>query len=91
MCGISGVFNFDNSLVDKNEINNLNNLLQHRGPDHGAVRLFGNVGLGHRRLSIIDLSKDANQPMSSIDKRYCIVFNGSVLLLYNTYIKQIPK
>ena len=56
MCGISGVFYFDNSLVNKDEIKKMNDLLEHRGPDSGSFKLFDNVGLGHRRLSIIDLT-----------------------------------
>ncbi len=79
MCGITGIFAF-------NEIGrfNLPNLslateeLSHRGPDHQNIYVDDFVGLGHRRLSIIDLSSAGNQPMSSHDGRYQIVFNGEI-------------
>ena len=62
MCGINGVYNFKDT-VSYQSVNKMNNAIKHRGPDNGSVKLFGNVGLGHRRLSIIDLSNEANQPM----------------------------
>ncbi|MDB3927284.1 asparagine synthase (glutamine-hydrolyzing) [Flavobacteriaceae bacterium] len=78
MCGISGQFNFNESKIDKQNFEVLNNSLTHRGPDNGSVKVFNNVALGHRRLSIIDLSESANQPMSCKNDRYFIVFNGEV-------------
>ena len=78
MCGISGIFNRDNSRVELDLIEKINNKTEHRGPDNGSVRIFDNVALGHRRLSIIDLSSDANQPMATKNKRYTIVFNGEI-------------
>ena len=77
MCGITGVFKF-NGKVDAESIIKINNTLEHRGPDNGSVRIFDNVGLGHRRLSIIDLTKKANQPMNCDSNRYTIIFNGEV-------------
>jgi asparagine synthase (glutamine-hydrolysing) len=77
MCGISGVFKF-NEKVDLESITRINNTLEHRGPDNGTVKIFDNVGLGHRRLSIIDLTEKANQPMSCNSNRFTIVFNGEV-------------
>lgn len=77
MCGISGIFNFNQHQVDKELITNINNKLLHRGPDSGDVAMLGNVALGHRRLSIIDLSERANQPMTANDN-FTIVFNGEV-------------
>lgn len=79
MCGITGIFAF-------NEIGrfNLPNLslateaLSHRGPDHQNIYIDDYVGLGHRRLSIIDLSSAANQPMASDSGRYQLVFNGEI-------------
>ena len=79
MCGITGIFAFNEigrfSLVRLGEATER---LEHRGQD--AQRLYNDffVGLGHRRLSILDLSSDANQPMSSKDERYTIVFNGEI-------------
>jgi asparagine synthase (glutamine-hydrolysing) len=77
MCGITGVFKF-NGEVDYESLVMMNNSLEHRGPDNGSIKVFDNVGLGHRRLSIIDLSKSANQPMNCDNNRYTIVFNGEV-------------
>jgi len=79
MCGITGIFKF-NGKVDIESFNEINNILEHRGPDNGSVKVFDNVALGHRRLSIIDLSKSADQPMNCDKDRYTIVFNGE---LYN--------
>lgn len=75
MCGITGIFAFNEigrfSLVRLQEATEK---LEHRGKD--AQRLYNDffVGLGHRRLSILDLSSAATQPMSSKDERYTIVF-----------------
>ncbi|MDG1974771.1 MAG: asparagine synthase (glutamine-hydrolyzing) [Flavobacteriaceae bacterium] len=78
MCGICGQFNFNESRIIKKDFVAVNDSLIHRGPDNGSIKVFENVALGHRRLSIIDLSDNANQPMSSHDERYFIVFNGEV-------------
>ena len=78
MCGISGLFNYSNEKIQPELIECINDTLKHRGPDFGATKLFRNVALGHRRLSIIDLSENANQPMSSTDGRFTIVYNGEV-------------
>lgn len=75
MCGING-FNF----LDKLLIAKMNNAIAHRGPDQEGVAGFKNpdLSLGHRRLSIIDLSENGRQPMSSKDERIWIVFNGEI-------------
>lgn len=80
MCGISGIIRFDNEIIDKQELRAFNDSLSHRGPDNGNVYVSENykVGLGHRRLSIIDLDDSANQPMISADKRYVLTFNGEI-------------
>lgn len=78
MCGISGIYYLNDKKVNEENFIKLNNTLNHRGPDNGSVKVINNVGLGHRRLSIIDLSDSANQPMTSNDKRYNIIFNGEV-------------
>lgn len=73
MCGISG-FNFRSEpLIDA-----MNGALAHRGPDHGCRYVDERVSLGHRRLSIIDLSEQSNQPMSDPDGRFWLVYNGEV-------------
>lgn len=56
----------------------MNNALQHRGPDAAGIYTDQDIGLGHRRLSIIDLTEDGNQPMLSADGRYVLVFNGEI-------------
>jgi asparagine synthase (glutamine-hydrolysing) len=78
MCGISGIFRFDKRQVSFEVANKINQTLVHRGPDAGSVKLFDFIALGHRRLSIIDLSSEANQPMATEDQRYHIVFNGEI-------------
>src|SRR5687767_5395563 len=80
MCGISGFFDTENKF-GKEDLLKMNNALAHRGPD--ASGLFFDttnitVGLGHRRLSILDLSENGNQPMYSHNKRYVMVYNGEV-------------
>ena len=79
MCGITGIFAFN--LVGKfNRINitAATQCLSKRGPDFQDIYLDDWVGLGHRRLSIIDTSAIAHQPMWDESKRYCIIFNGEI-------------
>lgn len=76
MCGIAGYFS--SNPFKKPDLHRLTKSLKHRGPDAGGVWISDNVGFGHRRLSIIDLTEGANQPMLSADGRYCIVFNGEI-------------
>ena len=78
MCGIVGVFNFNKELVSESALFNANECLIHRGPDAGNIFIHKNIGLAHRRLSIIDLSENGSQPMSSADGRYTIAFNGEI-------------
>lgn len=79
MCGITGKIYFDNNTVSEQNILAMNEKIQHRGPDDGGVYISTDqkVGLGHRRLSIIDLSPLGHQPMRYLD-RYEIVFNGEI-------------
>jgi asparagine synthase (glutamine-hydrolysing) len=77
MCGISGIININNNKVDKFEIEEINNLIQHRGPNGEGFYFGENFAFGHRRLSIIDLSEDGSQPMFYDDK-YIIIFNGEI-------------
>ena len=79
MCGIAGILYFDrNRQVDEYQLTAMRDAVMHRGPDSGANFVEANVGLGHRRLSILDLSELGNQPMFSGDARYVIVFNGEI-------------
>jgi len=73
MCGICG-FNWN----DEELIHRMNDQLVHRGPDQDGVFCTNQVSLGHRRLSIIDLSEHGRQPMFNEDKTLCLVFNGEI-------------
>ncbi|MBU1342640.1 MAG: asparagine synthase (glutamine-hydrolyzing) [Proteobacteria bacterium] len=77
MCGICGIFNLDEKPVAVDLINKMNSTMIHRGPDGDGIFVNKNVGLGHRRLSIIDLST-GDQPMSSSDGQVTIAFNGEI-------------
>ncbi len=79
MCGIVGAFSVNNKVSDIN-IKELTNTLLHRGPDAEGFFMSNNnlCALGHRRLSILDLSEAANQPMTSSCGNYTIVYNGEV-------------
>lgn len=77
MCGLTGFYTVGNRF-SKEELTSMTDALAHRGPDAAGYYYNGNIGLGHRRLSIIDLSEIANQPMTSADGRYEIIFNGEI-------------
>ncbi len=78
MCGICGILRHDGRPVDPAVVRGMMDLLRHRGPnDEGEFHEDG-VGLGHLRLSIIDLSSAGRQPMFSADERQVLVFNGEV-------------
>jgi len=79
MCGIVGKLNFNSAKhVDPDQIREMSDSIRHRGPDDGGVWTKGNVGLGHRRLSIIDLSASGRNPMCNEDGTVWIVFNGEI-------------
>ena len=79
MCGICGELNFkDPSRVSAERVLEMTRAMAHRGPDSEGLWAQPGVALGHRRLSIIDLSDAASQPMASPDGRFQIVFNGQV-------------
>ena len=78
MCGIVGIVHKDRQRrVDESRLDRMRDLLVHRGPDDAGSHLDGHVGLGHRRLSIIDLSS-GHQPMTNEDGSLWIVFNGEI-------------
>ena len=79
MCGINGIAFSPNSgrHVDESRLVAMRDILHHRGPDDGGVFLDGNIGLGHRRLSIVDVAHGA-QPMFNGDRSCAIVYNGEV-------------
>lgn len=79
MCGIAGIISSDSNLVTKERLSKMTGALAHRGPDGEGfwVNAAGNAGFGHRRLSIIDLSEAAAQPMHYAG-RYTILHNGEI-------------
>src|SRR3954469_9929708 len=78
MCGICGIVNFNTTEpVDHRLLERMTSAQAHRGPDDHGYFVANNVGLGHRRLSIIDLSGGA-QPIFNEDKTVAIVFNGEI-------------
>src|ERR1017187_3269382 len=77
MCGICGIVNFESDPVDRAMIERMTNALAHRGPDDAGYFVESQVGLGHRRLSIIDLS-GGRQPIFNEDRSAAIVFNGEI-------------
>lgn len=78
MCGVCGEFRFDGSAVKTQSLQRMLVPLQSRGPDNEGTYLSKAIGLGHRRLSIIDLSANANQPMQDNHTNLTIVFNGTI-------------
>ncbi len=78
MCGINGIFGLKDRFRVTDMLVHMNNAVMHRGPDASGIFAEENIGLGHRRLSIIDLSDDGRQPMTSASGRYTIVYNGEI-------------
>ena len=82
MCGIVGVLSFTNSSFRVTEpyVIRMRDVMSHRGPDGAGVFISddGRLGLGHRRLAIIDLSENATQPMTNEDGTLWVVFNGEI-------------
>jgi asparagine synthase (glutamine-hydrolysing) len=77
MCGIAGIVSQDGRPVDERVLRCMTNVLAHRGPDGEGIHIDGRVGLGHRRLAIIDLST-GDQPMGSRDGAIWITYNGEI-------------
>jgi asparagine synthase (glutamine-hydrolysing) len=79
MCGICGIIYTDPERnVDEKLVHNMNDSIKHRGPDDSGVYINKNVGLGFRRLAIIDLSPAGHQPMTNEDGSVWIIFNGEI-------------
>jgi len=80
MCGIAGIYGIERIEHPEDSIRKMTHAMAHRGPDAEGVYSGKNIVLGHRRLSIIDLKEASNQPFTSLDGRYALVYNGE---LYN--------
>jgi asparagine synthase (glutamine-hydrolysing) len=78
MCGILAVVDFRNRPLREAEVRRLTDVMVHRGPDDSGVFVDGSVALGHRRLSIIDLTTSGRQPMANEDGSVHVVFNGEI-------------
>ena len=78
MCGIVGVFDTSGAPVPAVTLKRMTDQVPHRGPDGEGQYCFGPVGLGHRRLAIIDLTEAAHEPMSNEDGSVILVFNGEI-------------
>jgi asparagine synthase (glutamine-hydrolysing) len=78
MCGISGIFEFDQArIVEREAVHRMNESLRHRGPDDEGIFIEPGIGLGHRRLSIIDVA-GGHQPISNEDGTVWVMINGEI-------------
>ena len=78
MCGISGIIDLKGESISPFVLKEMTDAIIHRGPDDEGHWIEENVGLGHRRLSIIDKSTAGHQPMISKDKRFVLSYNGEI-------------
>lgn len=78
MCGITGIVHLNGASVSPVILQKMTDAIAHRGPDGEGHWIEGNVGIGHRRLAILDLSPAGHQPMISTDHRYVLSFNGEI-------------
>lgn len=78
MCGIAGIFNLNGEPVSSALLRKMTDVISHRGPDGEGFYTDSFIGLGHRRLAIIDLSPSAHQPMISDNGQFAITYNGEV-------------
>lgn len=76
MCGIAGIINSSKTPIDARQLEEISNIMQHRGPDAQGFYINENVGFAHNRLSLLDLSNNANQPFKN--ENYALVFNGEI-------------
>lgn len=78
MCGITGLIHLNGEPVSPVILKRMTDAIAHRGPDGEGQWIEGNVGIGHRRLAIIDLSPAGHQPMITGDHRYVLSYNGEI-------------
>ena len=90
MCGFFCAYNPDRLSIDSSRLNRALNTLSHRGPDHEGCFRDDKIFLGHRRLSILDLSSQGHQPMFSINNDVIIIFVAFYLSLLFRFDFNIP-
>lgn len=102
MCGIVGIYSTNKNYTN-DDLNAMLNQISHRGPDDSGIKIFntenvtqdnldnGNLAFGHKRLSILDLSKSGHQPMSNVKKDYWITYNGEIFNFQEIREKLISK
>lgn len=78
MCGIAGIFNLNGAPVSPVLLRRMTDALSHRGPDGEGFYTDSFIGLGHRRLAILDLSPAGHQPMITPDGQYALIYNGEI-------------
>lgn len=78
MCGISGLLTLDQTRCSEKTVQAMTQELRHRGPNDAGVFIDGPIGLGHRRLTIVDLSSAGHQPMINHQNRFVISYNGEI-------------
>ena len=78
MCGLLGVYNLDDKMLDKSILKKMGDQIKHRGPDGTGSYFENNLGFIHHRLSILDVSKNGKQPMKSKDGNWVVIFNGCI-------------
>lgn len=78
MCGICGIIDINKGVIEEEAVRRMARALAHRGPDDEGIYSSAGVCLGHRRLSIIDLSSAAHQPIPNEDKTIWVVLNGEI-------------
>lgn len=78
MCGIAVAIGLNGRMIERSAVERMTASLFHRGPDDSGIYLDASVGMGFRRLSILDLSEAGHQPMVTADQQYVLVFNGEI-------------
>lgn len=79
MCGINGILHLQSQKkVDEHLLTKMRDALEHRGPDDKGIFIENNIGFGHRRLSVLDITLAGHQPFLSNDGRYVMVYNGEI-------------
>ena len=91
MCGICGIYSKTNTPISKRRIEKMRDTMSARGPDGLGIHMAPHIGFGHRRLSIIDLSESANQPMSNEDGTIWLVQNGEIYNFEALRVELIKK